>query len=446
MKVRYDYDIALSFAGEDRDYVRVVAKELRRKGIRIFYDEFEEVNLWGKNLYEYLSDVYNNKSNYCVVFISEHYADKVWPTHERRSAQSRALKENREYILPAKFDDTKLPGEGDLISFIDLRKTSPEKLAELIEKKLGISRENQEIMEDAPIELIESIWTDYENCTDPFQKRELLESAAIMGDKRVRQVLENSEVSEELLHIAAIAPIPEYIDVAIQSLYRDEEFAFIPSKFLTNAINIASEIEPSYLKSSALIAKHLVDPDSTFGEIGFHSFIDFIEGVGLRNKELYTTSRWIIASILRNGDLLPDDYQNRSIIALWRLDPESKEAKEYVRRKIKFLSSFDPSKDYTSGSNQKARSLSMLSKIELRELKDEALEQAKRYIKESKNIYEIQLALGLIKHNNGTISTELSQTVSHTIESYNDNASETYRMSNSEKNSLLKVIEVVTGK
>jgi hypothetical protein len=31
-------DIALSFAGEDRDYVEAVAESLRVKSIRVFYD------------------------------------------------------------------------------------------------------------------------------------------------------------------------------------------------------------------------------------------------------------------------------------------------------------------------------------------------------------------------------------------------------------------------
>ena len=32
------YDIALSFAGEDREYVEAVAESLRVKSIRVFYD------------------------------------------------------------------------------------------------------------------------------------------------------------------------------------------------------------------------------------------------------------------------------------------------------------------------------------------------------------------------------------------------------------------------
>lgn len=48
MKRETKFDIALSFAGEDREYVDQVATILHSKGISVFYDLFEEVNLWGK--------------------------------------------------------------------------------------------------------------------------------------------------------------------------------------------------------------------------------------------------------------------------------------------------------------------------------------------------------------------------------------------------------------
>jgi hypothetical protein len=79
------FEIALSFAGEDRPYVDQVANLLRSSGVKVFYDLFEESSLWGKNLYDYLSDVYQNKALYTIMFISKTYAGKLWPTHERQA-------------------------------------------------------------------------------------------------------------------------------------------------------------------------------------------------------------------------------------------------------------------------------------------------------------------------------------------------------------------------
>jgi hypothetical protein len=136
MKREPKFDIALSFAGEDRKYVDQVAILLRENGISVFYDLFEEANLWGKNLYDYLSDIYQNQAKYTIMFISEAYNKKLWTNHERQSMQSRAFQENEEYILPVKFDDTKIPGVLPTIGYIDLKTKTPEQLVDLIEKKL----------------------------------------------------------------------------------------------------------------------------------------------------------------------------------------------------------------------------------------------------------------------------------------------------------------------
>ncbi|MDP9224865.1 MAG: TIR domain-containing protein [Actinomycetota bacterium] len=135
-----DYDVALSFAGEQRAYVDQVAAALRGKGVRPFYDKYERANLWGKDLYEHLDYVYQRAAGYCVVFASEDYANKTWTNHERKSAQARAIEENVEYILPARFDETEIPGIRKTIGYIDLRHTTPEELADLIVQKLGPSR------------------------------------------------------------------------------------------------------------------------------------------------------------------------------------------------------------------------------------------------------------------------------------------------------------------
>jgi len=136
-KKRYEYDVALSFAGENRAYVEGVANSLRDKGISVFYDLFEEANLWGKNLYEYLSEIYQNKARYTVLFISSFYNKKLWTNHERASMQARAFQESSEYILPVRFDDTEIPGILKTIGYVSLRNRAPEELAKLIQKKLS---------------------------------------------------------------------------------------------------------------------------------------------------------------------------------------------------------------------------------------------------------------------------------------------------------------------
>ena len=134
----FEYDIALSFAGEDRNYVSRVAENLRLSGVRVFYDEFELIDMWGKNLYVYLDEIYREKAHYCIVFLSKNYAKKAWANHERESAQARAFfLKNQEYILPARFDSTEIPGLLPTVAYVDLSKLTPEKFTEVILKKIG---------------------------------------------------------------------------------------------------------------------------------------------------------------------------------------------------------------------------------------------------------------------------------------------------------------------
>ncbi len=133
----FEYDVCLSFAGEDREYVEAVAASLRERGIRVFYDAYAVAELWGKDLYEHLHYVYGAAARYCILFVSDAYERKVWTSHERKSAQERAINENREYILPARFDDTEVPGLRGTVGHVDLRTTSPGELLDLIVEKLG---------------------------------------------------------------------------------------------------------------------------------------------------------------------------------------------------------------------------------------------------------------------------------------------------------------------
>lgn len=130
-----EYDIALSFAGEDRAYVEQVAAALIAQDVRVFYDAYEP-DLWGKNLYQHLSEIYRSRATYCVVFISRSYVERRWPRHELASAQARALEQNREYILPARFDDTEVPGILPTTGYIDLRRLEPTQVANAIIEKL----------------------------------------------------------------------------------------------------------------------------------------------------------------------------------------------------------------------------------------------------------------------------------------------------------------------
>jgi hypothetical protein len=68
MKKEFEYDVALSFAGEDRGFVKECAEILRSLNVNVFYDNYEKEVLLGKDLYSYLADIYQNRAHFAVVF------------------------------------------------------------------------------------------------------------------------------------------------------------------------------------------------------------------------------------------------------------------------------------------------------------------------------------------------------------------------------------------
>src|SRR5208337_3409836 len=130
------YEVALSYASEDGEYVAQVALVLNEKGVKVFYDKYEQVYLWGKNLLDHLGEVYRDRADYTVMFISKHYKEKLWTNYERQTAQARAFLENQASILPARFDDTDIPGVLPTVGYISLQGKTAQELAEIILQKL----------------------------------------------------------------------------------------------------------------------------------------------------------------------------------------------------------------------------------------------------------------------------------------------------------------------
>jgi len=72
------------------------------------------------------------------MFVSKEYVEKKWTRHERRSALSRAIAEEGEYVLPVRFDDSIVPGLPDTVQYLTTQDYDPAALAALISEKIGI--------------------------------------------------------------------------------------------------------------------------------------------------------------------------------------------------------------------------------------------------------------------------------------------------------------------
>lgn len=135
-KYKFEFDVALSFAGEDREYVEKVAGHLVNAGVKVFYDNFEKHDLWGKELVTYLTELYEEKCKYVIIFASENYNIKGWPTVERIASLSRILNGEYESILPVKMEEIVIKGLTKSKGYLDSKENTPEEIAEIFIKKL----------------------------------------------------------------------------------------------------------------------------------------------------------------------------------------------------------------------------------------------------------------------------------------------------------------------
>ncbi len=130
------YQVALSYAGQDRPYVKRVYDYLAALDISVFYDRADPTLLWGRNLTEELNRIYEHESATVVIFASRDYLAKDWTRHERRSALSRAARTQGTYVLIGRFHDVELPGVPSDVVYLPLGEFTPEEFGELLVRTL----------------------------------------------------------------------------------------------------------------------------------------------------------------------------------------------------------------------------------------------------------------------------------------------------------------------
>ena len=137
---RFEYDVALSFAAEDRATAEELASQLAARNIKVLRAEYQAAALGGSDFVTYIAEMYRTKARYCLLLISKHYPLKAWTEAERTSAREHALRDPEEYILPIGLDDTEVRGIVEVKGYRDLRQSSMESIVDLVEGKLQESK------------------------------------------------------------------------------------------------------------------------------------------------------------------------------------------------------------------------------------------------------------------------------------------------------------------
>lgn len=128
------FDFAFSFAGEDRAIVEEIKTGLSE--YKIFYDNDYQAELCGKDLYNFLRNLYMNRAKYVVCFLSEHYKKKVWTNVEFSAVKERLMATffASDFLIPIILDKSIM--FEDIPSYIGFyqHESTPETIKRLKEK------------------------------------------------------------------------------------------------------------------------------------------------------------------------------------------------------------------------------------------------------------------------------------------------------------------------
>jgi len=136
------YDIAVSFAAEQRDYVEQTVTAAKALGLAVFYDRDMTHAWWGRNFVVEQRRVYGQRTQHFVPFLSTSYLARQYPRDEFSYAMLAAVRRGDDYVLPVLVGDVAVPEEvlHPHIGYLRAEDVTPDKLAIHMKAKVDYSR------------------------------------------------------------------------------------------------------------------------------------------------------------------------------------------------------------------------------------------------------------------------------------------------------------------
>ncbi|QHP70998.1 TIR domain-containing protein [Bradyrhizobium sp. LCT2] len=103
----FEFDVALSFAGENRALAAYIAAALLSLDVTVFFDALFEANYLGRAWSAQFTEVFGRKSRFVVCILDIRHSEKIWPTFEREVFAPRIANAS---VIPIFLDDTKFVG------------------------------------------------------------------------------------------------------------------------------------------------------------------------------------------------------------------------------------------------------------------------------------------------------------------------------------------------
>jgi hypothetical protein len=103
----FDFDFAISFAGENRALARLVKEQLEMLDFSVFFDELFEANYLGQAWHRTFMEIFSDKARFVVCLLDIFHLEKIWPTFERECFIPRV---QDAAVIPIYLDKTIFPG------------------------------------------------------------------------------------------------------------------------------------------------------------------------------------------------------------------------------------------------------------------------------------------------------------------------------------------------
>ena len=128
------FQVALSFPGEKRDFVRQVADLLAAALGKdsILYDEYLTAELARPNLDVHLGNLYRFQSELLVPFYCADYERKKWCKLEWRAMREIIHNLHDHQVMPFRFDDTEIEGVFSIDGYVKIAGRNPKDITDLI--------------------------------------------------------------------------------------------------------------------------------------------------------------------------------------------------------------------------------------------------------------------------------------------------------------------------
>jgi RNA polymerase sigma factor (sigma-70 family) len=127
------WDLFLSYATEDENWVRPLAKKLASLSLRVFDPVATPSEFWGMSLEQVLAAIFPAQCTAILVVISAKYSASEHNTSELALISEAATDSGeKSIVLPVRLDDSPVPKALRTVAILDARGIQPEAVAEMV--------------------------------------------------------------------------------------------------------------------------------------------------------------------------------------------------------------------------------------------------------------------------------------------------------------------------